>query len=334
VTSPAGTGAGPVRVARLAAAPRIVGAVTPDVLTRNVVTIWGEDGRRWLAGLPELLARIARDWELTVDGGTYELSYHYVTAVTCADGTPAVLKLGVPGGDSLRNEALALRTWSGRGAVRLLRTDLARGALLLERAEPGVRLRDLVPTRDTEATSVAAAILRRLAVPPAPDCPLPDVSTLVGGLDDYVARHGQTGPLPGGIVARAAGLMRELCASAPARVVLHGDLHHDNILRAGREPWLAIDPHGFVGDPGYDVATLLYNPAPGDRDPALTALVPARVEQLADELAMPVDRVVAWGFVHAVLSDVWAAEGWAPGDPSPASRALDVARLLLPRLAA
>ncbi|MGI5145560.1 aminoglycoside phosphotransferase family protein [Plantactinospora sp. CA-294935] len=303
----------------------------PEALARNVRQVWGADGIRWLAGLPRVLAEVAADWELTV-GEPYDLSFHFVTAVTCADGRPAVLKLGVPSGESLRTESPALAAFAGRGAVRLLRADLDRGALLLERAEPGWRLRDLVPGRDAEATSVAAEVLRRLAVPPPADCPLPDLSTYGAGFDGYLAVHGDGGPLPADLVARAGGLMRELCASATGRVVLHGDLHHDNILRAEREPWLAIDPHGLVGDPGFEVGALLYNPEPDDRDPTLTALVPARVEQLADLLAMPVDRVVGWGFVMAVLSDVWTAEEWKPGDPSPASRALDVARLLLPRL--
>ncbi|MDG4784572.1 aminoglycoside phosphotransferase family protein [Micromonospora sp. WMMD1102] len=305
--------------------------VVPEALARNVRQVWQADGRRWLAELPRTLAGVAADWELTL-GRPYDLSYHYVTAVTCADGRPAVLKLGVPSGDSLRNEAPALAAFAGRGAVRLLRADLDRGALLLERAEPGGRLRDLVPTRDTEATSVAAELLRRLAVPPPADCPLPDLSTYAAGFDRYLAAHGDGGPLPADLVGRAGGLMRELCASAPRRAVLHGDLHHDNILRAEREPWLAIDPHGLVGDPGFEIGALLYNPAPENRDPALTALVPARVEQLADLLAIPADRVVGWGFVMAVLSDVWTAEDWTPGAPSPASRALDVAHLLLPRL--
>ena len=126
--------------------------------------------------------------------------------------------------------------------------------------------------------------------------------------------------------------MRELCASANERVVLHGDLHHDNILRSTREPWLAIDPNGIVGDPGYEVGALLFNPDPDDRDEALTALVPSRVEQLAEEWGMPAERVVAWGFVKAVMSEVWSAEGWSPAAPAPVSRALDVAYLLLPRL--
>ncbi len=301
-----------------------------EVLRRNVLGAWGAAGAAWLADLPRVLDEVARDWALTV-GAPFDLSYHYVVAVTAADGTPAVLKLGVPTGDSLRGELPALRAFAGHGAVRALRADLDRGALLLERAEPGERLRDLVPARDAEATSIAAGVMQRLATAEPGDT-LPDVAGQARAFDEYLARHGDGGPLPGDLVARAAGLMRELCACAAARVVLHGDLHHDNVLRATREPWLAIDPHGLVGDPGYETASLLFNPEPDDRDPALTALVPARVEQLADELALPVERVVAWGFVKAVLSDVWTAQDWSPGDPSPVSRALDVARLLAPRL--
>ncbi|MFC4590587.1 aminoglycoside phosphotransferase family protein [Sphaerisporangium corydalis] len=303
-----------------------------DELARNVVDVWGDDGARWLVELPSIVRELARDWDLTV-GAPYELSYHYVTAVTCGDGTPAVLKLGVPTGTSLAAEVPALAAFQGRGAARVLRAELDRGALLLERITPGWRARDLVPHRDDEATSAAVGVMRRLRVPPPPGCTMPDVLSLVAAFDDYVAVHGPAGPLPVDLVVRAGGLMRELCASATERVVLHGDLHHDNILRATREPWLAIDPHGMVGDPGYEVGALLYNPAPDDRDETLTALAPSRVEQLADELAMPVDRVVAWGFVKAVLSDVWSAESWSsPTDRSPVSRALDVAHLLLPRL--
>lgn len=304
-----------------------------DALARNATAVWGADGERWLAGLPRELERIAADWDLAI-GPPYELSYHYVAPATCGDGTAAVLKLGVPEGRSLRTEAPALAAFAGRGAVRLLRADLDRGALLLERAEPGSRLRNLVPDSDAEATAAVVAVMKRLHAPPPPDCPIPDAVSQATAFDDYLATHGDSGPLPAGYVRLAGGLMRELCASAAERVVLHGDLHHDNILRAAREPWLAIDPHGLVGDPGYEVGALLYNPDPENRDDRLTALAPARVEQLADQLAMPLDRVLAWGFVKAMLSDVWSVEDWSPAAPwSPVSRALDVAHLLRPRLA-
>jgi streptomycin 6-kinase len=305
--------------------------MVPDLLTQNVVATWGEAGSQWLVDLPAILRDLSADWELT-PGVPFDLSFHYVTAVTCADGTPAVLKLGVPSGTSLVEESAALGTYQGRGAERLLRADLSRGALLLERVLPGWRARDLVPARDSEATSAAVSVMRLLHQPPPPDCPMPDALTQASAFDEYVTKHGSNGPLPLELVVRARELMHELCASATEHVVLHGDLHHDNILRATREPWLAIDPHGLVGDPGYDVGALLYNPEPDNRDEALTRLVPARVEQLADELAMPVDRVVAWGFVKAVLSDVWSAEVWSPSaDWTPVSRALDVARALRPQ---
>jgi streptomycin 6-kinase len=279
-----------------------------------------------------VFADIARDWSLAV-GRSFGVRYHYVAAVTCADGTPAVLKLALPSGESMRPEAGALRAFAGRGAIRLLREDHDRGALLLERAVPGGSLRELVPARDAAATSIAASVMRSLATA-RPDPSLPDLVVFARGFDRYLDRYGTGGPLPADLVTRAGGLMRELCASAPARVALHGDLHHDNILRATREPWLAIDPHGLAGDPGYEIGALLYNPDPPDRDPALTALVPDRVSRLAAELAMPVERVVAWGFVAAVLSQVWSVEEWTPGAGSPVTRALDVARVLLPRLPA
>ena len=152
------------------------------------------------AGLPRQCADVARDWDLTT-GRPYDLSCYYVTAVTCGDGTPAVLKLGVPLGDSLRTEGPALNAFAGRGAVRLLRADLSRGALLLERAEPGWHLSELVPTRDAEATSAAVGIMRQLGVRPPANCRMPDVLTLCAAFDDYLAIHGESGPLPSDLVA-------------------------------------------------------------------------------------------------------------------------------------
>jgi streptomycin 6-kinase len=300
--------------------------------TANVRAVWGAAGVAWLDDLPNVLATIARDWELTL-GEPFDLSFHYVAAAVATDGTPVVLKLGVPGGGSLSGEVAALRAFDGRGAVRLLRADLDRAALLLERAVPGDRSADLVPRHDAEATSAAVAVMRSLHAAPVPEPGgLPELATQGRAFDDYLVRHPGSGPLPRDLVVRAGGLMRELCDSAADRVVLHGDLHHDNILRTERSSWLSIDPHGVIGDPGYEVGSLLFNPNPDDLDPVLTALVPARVEQLAAELAMPLDRVVAWGFVKAVLAEVWSTEDAEAGPVPPPGRPLAVARLLSPRL--
>jgi streptomycin 6-kinase len=290
-----------------------------------VVENWAGAGERWLAALPGLVDGVAADWGLAV-GPPFDLSFHWVAPVARADGTPAVLKLGVPSGH-LSVEAEALRAYGGNGAVRLLAEDPARGALLLERAEPGTPVAALVRHDDTAATAALIGVGRRLHRPVPPGCTLPELSAERESFHGHLARFPGDDPIPRRLVVRAAGLFDELCASAPDRQVLHGDLHHDNVLRARREPWLAIDPHGVVGDRGYDSGAMLYNPEMDRREDGLLALVPARIEQLADGFGLPVDRVLAWGFVMGVLSEVWTAQGGTPG-----SRALDVAMLLEPRL--
>lgn len=298
----------------------------PPALARNVAEVWGDRGRDWLDGLPGLIAAVTRDWGLT-PAEPYLLSFNWVVPVTRADGTPAVLKLGVPSPD-LRRETAALRVYDGNGAVRLLAEDADRGALLLERAEPGTPATALVPHHDERATAVLIGAGRRLHRPPPAGCPLPELGDEGRRwFRSHLRRFPGDDPLPRRVVEQAARLFDDLCADAPQRLVLHGDLHHDNVIRARREPWLAIDPHGFVGDPGYDCGAMLYNPWPDRREDDLLALVPRRVEQLADGFGLPAGRVVAWGFVTGVISEVWTAEGGTPG-----SRAWDTAMLLQPCL--
>ena len=297
----------------------------PAAFSRNVAGNWGDDGRRWLEGLPALIEEVARDWRLTV-GPPYPLSFNYVAPARRSDGSAGVLKLGLAAAGQVADEADTLGFFGGRGAVEVLARDDDRGALLLERAEPGVTLRTLVSEHDEQATAVLVGLMRRLHRPAPPGLVLEELSTRVADFDAHLARFPGDDPLPRRLVERARDLWAELCASAPRRVVLHGDLHHENVLAATREPWLAIDPHGVLGDPGYEIGAVLYNPFDGD-EPVLE-LLPARIEQFADGLAMPVDRVVAWGFVQAVLSEVWGAQSGA----EPPGQALRVALTLLPRL--
>jgi streptomycin 6-kinase len=297
----------------------------PAAFVRNVTGNWGDDGRRWLAQLPALVEDVAREWGLTV-GAPYPLSFNYVAPARRADGSPSVLKLGLAAAGHVAMEADTLGFFGGRGAVEVLARADGRGALLLERAEPGGTLRTLVREHDEQATAVLVDMMRRLHRPAPEGLVLEELSSRVATFDAHLARYPGDDPLPRHLVEQARELLADLCASASQRVVLHGDLHHENVLAAVREPWLAIDPHGVLGDPGYEIGAVLYNPFDGD-EPVLE-LLPARVEQFADGLGMPVDRVVAWGFVQAVLSEVWDADG---GDPEP-GQALQVALKLAPRL--
>lgn len=311
----------------------------PPALATTAARHWGAAGTRWVQGLPAVVAGLVRDWDLHV-GGLFALAHHWVAAVSTADGAPAVLKVGLPRADYPGPEAAALSAFAGRGAARLLRADLDRGALLLERVVPGTPAAALVPGRDAEATAAFVDVARRLRVPVPPGCPLPDLSDRLADLAAHLDRSPAGAPqvLPRDLVERAQRVSADLLASAPRRAVLHADLHHDNLLHEVRhevphehDRWLAIDPHGVVGDPGYEVGAWLYNPlgpVPGVDEDVLLRLLPARLEQLADGLGEPLDRVAAWGFVQAVLSGVWDVQV----RPAPHPRTLAVARALAPRV--
>lgn len=297
----------------------------PDHLVRTAPAVWGDVGRRWVGGLPSVVASVLADWDLVL-GEPMPPSQHWVAAVTTGDGHPAVLKVGPVEPGHLPVEAEALRVFGGHGSVRLLREDRTRGALLLERASPGTSLESLVPATDEQATGALVDTMLALHRPAPTHCRLPPVLDQRADLDAHVRTSGL---LAARLVDRASHLFAELSSDASDPVVLHGDLHHGNVVRSQRSPWLAIDPFGCVGDRGYEAGSMLFNPHPYDRDPGLLSLVPARVEQLADGLDLPVERVVAWGFVKAVLSQVWTCETV----DAQVTRALDVAALLEPRLA-
>jgi streptomycin 6-kinase len=305
----------------------VYAVVVPAVLARNAVGVWGDAGRAWLADLPAVLSGVLSDLALE-PGAPFDLTYHWVMAVTRADGTQAVLKLGVPGAEHLAVEAAALRAWGGRGAVRLLGHDAGRGALLLERAEPGTRAAALVPHEDSTATGALIGVMRELHAAPPPAAGVPALGELAADFDAYLRTYPVDGPMPRRLVQTAARLFADLCASAPDTVLLHGDLHHDNVLCAGRQPWLAIDPHGYVGDPGYDVGAVLYNPDPTDPHPDVLPLVPARLDQLVEDSGLPRDRVVAWCLVKAVLSEVWSCEDGGRPDGKPLAVAVALEPLL------
>ncbi|MFL6128000.1 MAG: aminoglycoside phosphotransferase family protein [Mycobacteriales bacterium] len=276
----------------------------PEAFVRNVLGVYGERaGRVWLDELPDLLAAMAERWELTV-GDPYRLSFNYVARAVRADGSVAVLKLTPPVGE-LRFEAAALRHFAGAGAVRLLAADVEAGALLLERASPGGLLTAVQARDDDEATRIAAGVGRRLHRPAAG--PFRTVADWARDAFGWLRRRyrGGTGPLPAELLDRAEAEHAELVASAPPPVMLHGDLHHHNILTSDRG-WLAIDPHGVLGEPAYEAGPLLRNPAGLGGRADLLAVLARRVPILAEAYGVDPERIRGWGRAHSAVSVIWS----------------------------
>ena len=287
----------------------------PDDFRRRIVEVDGEEGASWLARLPDILATCVERWGLTLDPHFEPLTYNYAAPGVNAAGRGIVIKAGVPGAERQREEE-ALRFFGGHGMVELLEADADLGVMLLERLEPGTPLVELAD--DDEATGIAADVMRALWRPLPPDHAFPTVAMWGKGFERLRATFGGTpGPFERQLTERAESLFADLLASSATPVLLHGDLHHWNILAAERAPWLALDPKGVAGEPAYEVGALMRNPAPQVFSwPNSNRLLRRRADILAERLGFDRQRLLAWSMAQAVLSAWWSYEdhgtGWEP----------------------
>lgn len=225
-------------------------------------------------------------------------------------GAGAVWRKRVRDRVELRRATEALRLL-GPASVRLLAVE--GDVLVLERVRPGGRADELP---DEVGAVALAETLPRLWAPVPAGCGLPTVEQECRPLADPRA----VAPLPAGVVHAARTTLAALLQDAPTSCVLHGDLHPGNLLRSAERGWVAVDPHGLVGDPGYDVGPWLINPWEADA----ARLLDRRLGQLAELLPVSRERLAAWGLVRAVLAEAWhvQATGRVAGGP------LQVAELL------
>jgi streptomycin 6-kinase len=269
----------------------------PSFLRKN-----NEDAA-WLEDLPDLLEQFAMRWSLSVGRHFPDIRYNYVAPAWRADNTECVLKVSRHVDDT-RNEIAALQLWDGNGAARLLDADPELGALLVERLNPGTMLSQLAEIDDDDATVIAAAVLRQL-------WRLAPAGHGLRSLESWCAAYDRNrdalatgaGGFPAALFQRADALRNDLLASAGTPSVLHGDMHHFNILRAERADWLAIDPKGLLGDPCFDVCQFLRNP-----HPVSPSVNRRRLDVLCAELGLDRQRTKAWCLVHAVLDACWEFE--------------------------
>jgi streptomycin 6-kinase len=248
-------------------------------------------------------------WGLTPDGEPIATRNSDLLPVRRA-GLAAMLKIARE--EEERRGGRLVSWWGGDGAARVLAQDGA--ALLLERATGKGSLVEMARGgRDDEASRILCAVAARLHAPRG--CPLPELIPLprwFEALEPAAARHRR-------IFGPAAATARELLATPSEVVVLHGDIHHGNVLDFGPRGWLAIDPKGLVGERYFDFANLFCTP-----DLAI-ATAPGRLARqatvVAEAAGLDRRRLLRWILAWAGLSAAWHLE-----DGEPAETALTVAR--------
>jgi streptomycin 6-kinase len=245
-------------------------------------------------------------WRLTPDGAALTTRFgSRLTPVRTADGAAAMLKIA--GHEEEARGAALMVWWAGDGAARVLARE--GDAILLERLSGPRSLAAMaLAGEDDAATTILCACAARLhgARSDPPPASLVPLAVWFSGLFKAAASEG-------GLFAEAAPAARRLLAEPREPVVLHGDLHHDNVLDGGARGWLAIDPKGLIGERGFEFANLFRNPT------AELALTPGRMRRQAEIVARAARleraRLLQWIFVYAVLGAAWSLG--AGQDPGP-----------------
>jgi streptomycin 6-kinase len=268
----------------------------------------------WLPTLPGLIDEVAHEWGLSSIGRPYAGASVSWAAPAVRDGHEVAVKIQWPHPEC-EHEAAALRRWDGNGAVRLIAHDPDRHALLLERCTPGTRLAEAAEPGGVDAIEVMVDLLPRLWRPPsAPFRPLADEaadwrSTL---WEDWAAA-GE--PCERRLVEAADEALRDLPPTQGETVLLHQDLHGDNVL-ASERGWLAVDPKPLLGERELGAAPIIRDFTLGpERDQVLH-----RFDRLTAELGLDRDRTRGWTIAQTIA---WAF------DSGHADQHYDTVRFLL-----
>ncbi len=285
----------------------------PQRFVENVCGAFGEAGLVLLRELPRLVDESCRHWGLELSEHFDNISYNFVAPGRLPDGTEIVLKIGVPTSPELLCEIETLRIYDGRRMVRLLDAIPERGVLLIERLMPGQAL--TLVQDDEAATRLAARLMKDMWRPVTNEHSFPTVARWFDGLRRLRQRFGGTsGPLSSGLFSLAEEISAQLLTSSTAQVLLHGDLHQDNILFSQNRGWVAIDPKGVVGEPCFEVHAFLRNPASLFADAVKARATCARRLQIfSQELGFAKERITRWAVAQAVLSACWCLEEESPG---------------------
>lgn len=314
----------------------------PPIFINNIHATYGETGKRWLTELPQHLACLSDAWNFQIIHPISDLSYGFVALVRLNDSHSTAILKTTPGGGNILTEARWLQSFEG-GVPKVYHIDEERHAFLMEHLEPGTTLKSLVQEgRDEEATRIICQTILELhsshashathtthstsTLNPTPNSTktstsnpnqIPIASTISSSSPSFkhLSELSEALPFLKGhmnetIIFKALSLFHDLSSDRRNDILLHGDLHHENILQSGSS-WKVIDPHGYIGDPAAEVGTMIRNPYDCfPKDKPLKKVLERRLNILSEMLPFDPKRIYAWAFCCTILSAAWDVEGF------------------------
>lgn len=287
----------------------------------NIQAAYGQHGKTWLDNLSVHLNLLSEKWNFQLIHPVEDLSYHFVAIVKLPSGL-AILKTAPPAAKIIV-EAEWLKAHK-KSVPNIFHIDKENNAFLMEKIEPGTSLKNLVQEGyDEKATRIISQVILDLQ----------SSDTLHQMNYQHISNHIACfsflrGHIDNTIIHRAETIFKDLCTDQSNDIIIHGDLHHDNILQ-NDNAWSVIDPHGYIGDPCAEVGPMIFNPLnyfPNHL--SLKNILNTRLHILAEMLPFDLERIQAWAFCLTLRSAAWDIEGFGHAN----NHTLEVAKILYEKI--
>jgi len=265
---------------------------------QNIITIYGSEGKKWLHELPSVLADLSKQYNISQLEPVSNMSFNYVARGFIKE-KPIIVKLGL-NNKALSKETQCLKAFESHATPKVIANK--DNMIIMECAVPGITLKEHFPLQETEATNILCNVIKDLHTAQIPiGHNFYHIKDLLQTLDKEI-------DIPNNILNKARRLRDKLLSTTTKEVLLHGDLHHDNILK-NDHGWMVIDPKGFIGDPAFETTAYICNPIPDllhENNP--TEIIIGRIQLCAKNLNFPEQRVKDWFYVKSVLCWAWSLE--------------------------
>ena len=260
-------------------------------LEKNIINLYGKNGEVWLEKLPLIINELSNTWGLSDLQPVNNMSFNYVAKALQKNDIAVIIKVACKA-SMIKDEIKALKHFHGSGCVKLLDVNNKQHALLLAQADPGTTLL----TEDSVESVIDAycSLIRALHTADHAPHNFDSIKKWLEAIDRV-----KYSKISSELLNKAIGLKKHLLETSENEIILHGDLHLDNILLNDNN-WIAIDPKGIIGEPTFDVFPHdLINNKNDIR--SIIALI-------AENLDLDSRRIMQWIFVRLILMAAWMIE--------------------------
>mgnify|MGYP000682508179 CR=1 FL=1 len=276
----------------------------PEYFVHKASRQFGDAGPDWVRSLPALLTRCQKQWQLTDCIPADNLSINLVCYAQSSAYGEVVLKIEGPHTERY-TEMAALRLYAGHYACTCFEADEEIAAMLLERVVPGHNLRTL-PSKAAQL-EIGTELVAGLPIPVNGTCGFPHYGDWIGrAIATTHARYNPDARMKA-LMTETEALFHEICPGNAPQVLLHGDLHHENMLQRHDGEWRVIDPQGVIGAPFLESARFIQNHVELDGDHAF-AVLDETVAYVAERLRETKRAIGGALFILHVLSTCWGYE--------------------------